>query len=134
VIAGMGGELIAKILADCPWISNARYNLILQPMTRPEALRRYLFENGFELLKEEATEESGKAYVVINASYTGQIKPFTACDIYIGRLGAECAASRKYLSKVYNSLLKAKKGTEPTGDTEAAAFYQQAILKLESLI
>jgi tRNA (adenine22-N1)-methyltransferase len=134
VIAGMGGELIAKILVDCRWIKNAGYNLILQPMTRPEALRSYLFENGFELLREEAVEEAGKAYVVINSAYTGRIKPFTASDIYIGKLRAEDPASRKYLSKVYTSLLKAKKGAELTCDAETAAFYQQAILKLEALI
>ena len=47
VIAGMGGEMIIKILTDCPYIKDEKYNLILQPMTKAYELRRFLCENGF---------------------------------------------------------------------------------------
>ena len=37
VIAGMGGELMARILGDCDWIQNPEITLILQPMTAVRA-------------------------------------------------------------------------------------------------
>lgn len=52
VIAGMGGELIAAILARAPWLRNEGKRLILQPMTHAEDVRRFLYKNGFSILKE----------------------------------------------------------------------------------
>ena len=39
VIAGMGGENIAQILAAAPWTADGRHTLLLQPQSRAEALR-----------------------------------------------------------------------------------------------
>ena len=41
VIAGMGGELIAKIISDAPWLKNNK-QIIMQPMTHFEDLRAFL--------------------------------------------------------------------------------------------
>ena len=87
VLAGMGGDLISKILADAPWIKDNRYELILQPMTSVEDLRAYLCKNGFSVVAERAVRSAGRIYTVIKAIYTGVI---TECDplfYYIGRLG-----------------------------------------------
>ena len=43
VIAGMGGDLISRILYEHPPICAEK--LILQPMTKPEVLRRFLFRH-----------------------------------------------------------------------------------------
>ena len=48
IIAGMGGELIAAILARAPWLRNEGKRLILQPMTHAEDVRRFLYKNGFQ--------------------------------------------------------------------------------------
>lgn len=40
VIAGMGGELIAKIIGDAPWLKNNK-QIIMQPMTHFEDLRAF---------------------------------------------------------------------------------------------
>ena len=45
VIAGMGGETIAKIIAEAPWLKDEKKHLILQPMTSAEDLRRYGMRN-----------------------------------------------------------------------------------------
>ena len=42
VIAGMGGELIARILEAAPWLKAPGYRLVLQPMTQQPHLRRRL--------------------------------------------------------------------------------------------
>ena len=49
LVLGMGGELIASIIADAPWVASKDINLCLQPMTHAEDLRRFLIENGFEI-------------------------------------------------------------------------------------
>ena len=73
VIAGMGGELIAEILSGASWIKNPRYNLILQPMSRPERLRRWLLESGFEIISEKAVPDAGRLYVVIQARFCSPV-------------------------------------------------------------
>ena len=66
VIAGMGGELISKILSGCPWSPEGK-NLIFQPMTRPEFLIKWLCENGFEITAQKAAVDGRFFYTVINA-------------------------------------------------------------------
>ncbi len=65
VIAGMGGELILKIIKAC---DKNRLNdkiLILQPMTNIPVLRQGLYENGFVIEDEIAVKEKGHWYTVM---------------------------------------------------------------------
>lgn len=74
IIAGMGGELIAQIIAGCRFLSeNTRF--ILQPMTKAEYLRGFLCENGFEIIEERTAYEGRHAYVVMLVKYTGVKRP-----------------------------------------------------------
>ena len=85
VIAGMGGETIAMILAAALWVNNGRYRLILQPMTRAEKLRRYLWESGFAILAEEVVHDGRHWYTVIHTAYTGEICHPREVDCHIGK-------------------------------------------------
>lgn len=69
VIAGMGGELISKILSECPWLEGK--NLILQPMSRTEGLIKWLCGNGFEIISQQAVSDGKFCYTAINAVKTG---------------------------------------------------------------
>ncbi len=71
VIAGMGGELIADIIAGAGWLKSPQVHLILQPMTRPEHLRHWLFTSGYDILKEQGVHLGRHYYTVMLASYTG---------------------------------------------------------------
>lgn len=87
LILGMGGELIASILSDAPWIRNKDISLCLQPMTHAEALRKYLFENGFEVTDERIVREGEKLYQIILARYTKkEISPYSEEELLLGRL------------------------------------------------
>lgn len=67
VIAGMGGELISDILEnDIKKAKKAEY-LVLQPMNSQDALRKWLSENGFSVLKEDIATEEYKVYNIILA-------------------------------------------------------------------
>jgi tRNA (adenine22-N1)-methyltransferase len=72
VIAGMGGELIAEIIAQGiskkpQAFKNAGLRLILQPMTRAEHLRQGLAESGFEIISEQVVRENNRDFIIIYA-------------------------------------------------------------------
>lgn len=67
IIAGMGGELISKILDENLSIANSVKEIIMQPMTSEEHLREYLFNNGFSVINEVLAREGEKIYVIMKA-------------------------------------------------------------------
>ena len=67
VIAGMGGENIAAILARAPWTADGDHTLLLQPQTRAEVLRAFLAENGYAIRREALVEDRGVLYPVMEA-------------------------------------------------------------------
>ena len=67
IIAGMGGELISHILETSKDIALSTGQLILQPMTAADDLRRYLAEKGFEIIDENIVKEYHHFYFVIKA-------------------------------------------------------------------
>ena len=88
MIFGMGGELIARILSDAPWVKDAKIGLILQPMTRASVLRGWLLENGFDILGESITFED-KYYQTIHARYDGVVRSYDERELLLGRLNIE---------------------------------------------
>jgi dinuclear metal center YbgI/SA1388 family protein len=72
IIAGMGGELIAEIIAEMPpAFKTPKLRLITQPMTRREDLRRGLHDSGFEIILEKQIPENKRMFTVIYAKYAG---------------------------------------------------------------
>ena len=86
VIAGMGGELIARILGECPYSRDKSKRFILQPMTKSEVLIRALDENGFSILRQDCCVAADKCYTVLNVAYTGEKTEHDALYPYIGEL------------------------------------------------
>ena len=67
VIAGMGGENIASILAQAPWTADGSHTLLLQPQTHGEDLRRFLMEHGYAIRREALVYDRGTIYPVMEA-------------------------------------------------------------------
>ena len=86
LILGMGGELIARILGDAPWVKSPSVRLILQPMTHPEVLRKFLLREGFSLVDEVLVKDD-KIYQILCAEYTGipERKPYSELELLLGR-------------------------------------------------
>lgn len=82
IIAGMGGELIKKIIADSMEKAlSAR--LLLQPMNSQAELRKFLIENGFSIEKEDLAAEGHKIYNLIIAKKGISALPATEIDLHL---------------------------------------------------
>lgn len=124
VIAGMGGEIIADIIAGAPWIKIEKTRLILQPMTSGEDLRRFLSAEGFAILEEFAVADAGRVYAVIVAVYDGICGAYTETQAYIGKMCGATPAERTYIEKQHRRLADMAESIRPIpekrGEYEAA--------------
>lgn len=91
-VLGMGGELIVSILDAAEWIKDAGITLILQPMTHPEALSRYLAAEGFEVTDEVIVRDGvrdDRIYRIICARYCGAAQSISEIEALIGKKNIE---------------------------------------------
>jgi tRNA (adenine22-N1)-methyltransferase len=108
VIAGMGGNLIQEILENDMDKAQKTTLLILQPMTAVDVLRKWLYENGFDIIDEALAEEEEKMYNVICAKWTGKAIFLEHFDYYIGKeiIKSSDPLLAKYLQKKLNLITK----------------------------
>ena len=106
IIAGMGGELISRILSNCSWAKNKEKRFILQPMTKCEVLIKWLYESGFEIIEQKACECDKKHYTVMVAKYSGNCTTPSRSFLYLGKLDTEDENSKAYLSHIVSHLEK----------------------------
>ena len=68
VIAGMGGENIASILAAAPWTADGQHTLLLSPHTKAEELRLFLMDHGYAIRREALVYDRGTIYPCMEAA------------------------------------------------------------------
>ncbi len=68
VLAGMGGALTIHILTEGRAVAAQAQELILQPQSEIESVRRFLWQEGYVLLEEDIVEEEGKFYPMMKAA------------------------------------------------------------------
>ena len=118
VMAGMGGELISRLIEKCCWLKNV--NLVLQPMTKSEVLRKWLYDNNFRVKRELACEDNGFVYSVMQVMFSGS-KPEYPCDnryLYGGRVSKDDANGHAYLERQAHRLTVAGKGMLKSEDKQ----------------
>lgn len=140
VIAGIGGELIAGILAAAPWTACGRYRLILQPMSKHDRLRVWLYEHGFDIQSEIPVIDCGRCYSVMRCAYTGESRSPGLTEAYCGRIpdavkdaGLRDAALR-YLEMTKNRLADMKKGADISGSGALSSELGQSIEYITKII
>ena len=130
-IAGMGGELILRIIEETPWLRNEGKRLILQPMSSVPELREGLKELGFAVLKEEAAQEGTKVYSAFAVQYTGAPVETGRLYPYLGKLRPGAPHVEAYAQKVLRELTSQRKGALHVGDEERAQRLGQWIQMVE---
>ena len=132
-ILGMGGELIARIISDAPWVKKEGIQLILQPMTHPELLRKYLVSEGFEIKKELLVDED-KVYHIICAEYCGRVSELDELEALFGKLNL-CAPSAELYTllrrtrEIYSQRIEGKRLSGANSDYE-----NDIILKIDKIL
>lgn len=130
IIAGMGGELIAQIIDQDKRLKNRELRFVLQPMSKPEELRAYLAENGFEIESEVRAEAAGRIYSVICTHYTSAKQSLTEKERFLGYgFDESLELDRKYAEKLLRSIR-----VRINGINHAEQKNNEIISELESLI
>lgn len=133
VIAGMGGELILRMVQETPWLCFPDRRLVLQPMSSAEELRRGLVRLGFSVLEEQAVLDGGRPYTAFSAVFGGT--PRSEPDIlfpYLGRLSPGTEAAEQYAAKVRRDLLGRLEGALRGRGGEDPEHLRQVIRELEA--
>jgi len=139
IIAGMGGELIARIIGDCPGSYNPELRFILQPMTKAERLRTALCRMGFFILKERGVAAGGFLYPVMTVAYDGVRREPDELYAWTGLLpqsghpdsAALLAKTRDRLRLAAGGL--AKSGRAGLGNNEKAGRYAALAMEIDTL-
>ena len=118
-ICGMGGPLIAQILAEGPLGGLER--LVLQPMGGEERLREWLAGNGWRLIAEELVADAGRIYVILVAE-PGTMQ-LTEADLLVGpHLRATSGTLlARYLRILREQMERALSGARQSARPEALA-------------
>lgn len=111
VIAGMGGELISRILSEAPWTKDKL--LLLQPMTAQPELRRWLNGNGYRIERETVVREGRKLYVILTVR-GGVDEPYSIGELWAGRQreGEDSPLRTDYLKDLLRRRRRALEGME----------------------
>lgn len=108
ICAGMGGELIAKIIGVSDIAKKSQ--LILQPMTQAAYLRSFLCQNGFHIQKEVPVDDGKHIYTVISAVYDGVIRSISEKERLFGFCLENEPDYKAYINQTAGRILKAAEG------------------------
>ncbi len=141
VIAGMGGEMIASILAASEYPKESKCRLVLQPQSMQDVLRRYLSENGFEITDEAVVLDGGKYYQLLAAKYTGKAVEMTDAEYKLGKLNLSRAeklhgdTDTEWLKKQYDAAARRVSGRgEAHEDTPEQKKDRELMAVIENII
>ena len=133
VCAGMGADTMISILEAAPWLRDSQYRLVLQCQSRTPALRRYLWEQGWQIRRETLAKDGKFVYSVLEAVYAagGEAAPW---EYYISRqlLQDRNPLLKEYYSRILGGLRLSVEGLRRSGSPELAP--QEEILnQIEAL-
>ncbi|MBR5273102.1 MAG: SAM-dependent methyltransferase [Clostridia bacterium] len=137
IIAGMGGELISEIINNAKWLKNTDKHLLLQPMTRVNELRKYLCDNGFDIVEEKIACEGERLYTIISSNYVGKQIEYDEVFLHVGKVVSNNnEASKRYILNQASVIKKIAEGMEKSDDMKekSVKYYDlsnQILLMLE---
>ncbi|MBE5957756.1 MAG: SAM-dependent methyltransferase [Lachnospiraceae bacterium] len=84
IIAGMGGELICKILDNSPIISELD-EMVLSPHSDIYKVRKKILEKNFRIADEKMIKDAGKYYIIINTVKCKDRDEYDEFELMYGR-------------------------------------------------
>lgn len=105
ILAGMGGELISDILSR---VENAfDKTFIINPMTHSEIVRKWLYDNKFEIKNDIVIPDGKHHYNIILAKYCGKDIKKSQTDYYLGEI--KDFSDKEYFLHLINYLTNKQK-------------------------
>lgn len=134
VIAGMGGALITEILSGAPAVLACVQTLVLQPMNSAAKLRRWLYENGWDIVDETLAHAGGHLYEIIRAEHGAAEMP----DEILLLIGAKLFEKRdpllrEHIERKIGKLTRAAEGMRASTTARQSAAYRAAESRLAAL-
>ncbi len=142
LIAGMGGELVIHILSEGKEVCRSAKELVLQPQSELEKVRKFLREQKYKLIDEDMVIEDGKYYPMMRVvpveedAFWDAISEdaIRACYMYGPLLLKNGNPSlRKFLVKQHKQLTKILKELEKQPESEAITNRKKEVLNEISL-
>lgn len=84
VIAGMGGNLMLDLFQAAEPTVKSLKQLVVQPQNALERIRKFFYEEGYAIKKEQLVYDEGKFYTVFSVAYTGEKQEKERIYEYIG--------------------------------------------------
>lgn len=134
VCAGMGGDTILSILEPISWIKD-NCTLILQPQSAGDDLRKWLGAEGFAIQRETLSEDAGKIYSTLVASYTGETWDVPLGQQYASKQLMESGSGllNQYLDRVEAGLRRSVEGLKSARreiDPARLSHYETALAEI----
>ncbi len=132
IIAGMGGETIADIIGriDVSAVEYEGLRWILQPMTKPEVLRKMLYEYQLAITDEYVVEEGDKLYVIMAAEYSPYFRYLTEAESIYGFFEDD-EPGRKYRQHEAERLARVADSLMAAGRNDEAQHYSALSVKMK---
>lgn len=116
VCAGMGADTMISILSAAPWLKDSRYHFVLQCQSKTPALRRYLSDQGFSILRETLAQDGKFIYPIMEVVYApGTMLSPAECYLSPGLLNSDSPLLIPYVSRILDGLRKAAAGRSAGG-------------------
>lgn len=122
VMAGLGGnnmiDIMTRVLEreDKEFLKTITW--VLQPQKSSDRLRVFLFENGFNIVDENACEDRGLYYLIIKTVYTGVPTDYTLKQKYFGPVILRRIAEKEPVVLGYKDRLDKRFELSKRGDEE----------------
>ena len=133
VCAGMGADTMISILEAAPWLKDGKYRLILQCQSRRPALRRYLSDHGFCILRETLAQDGKFIYPIMEVTF-GPANPLTEAETHLSPALLQCGSPLlpAFFERVTQGLRTTAESLTHSGDTEKAEKFAKLLLELTS--
>ncbi len=133
IIAGMGGETIINILSAVSWIKKD-IKLILQPQSKQFELRKWLFENEFDIKNEHLVLDNDRIYPIMEV-IGGKSEAYNLAEFAVGKKEMHNSEQLfgEYLSKIIDKTEKVILGMRNSSEDAKLAENEKLVKELEKM-
>lgn len=139
VLAGMGGDTMAQILAFDKEKACSFKRYVFQPMTKHEVLRQLLADWGWPVLEERLIKENGHFCLAFSSMPGSEPYEIDLLQKYLGFSAdlIDSEAKKDYLKSHLHRYQRIEKSLQDQGEAELrqkAEFYHELVKRLEEII